>query len=259
MDTQNNTAVMTIEYHLTKQAEAYTSIRAGVSLPVFVEPDDDLHATFEHNLAVIKETVQAEIDAEFEAIGKPAPYSDEPRGYIVLLSDGKLGAILPDYIHSQSLPGLWAKPYPQMSGHRLTYIHAEIPARFRDCIFFDCSDGDLEKLPPLSLVRVWINKNAGLTVFSVGDGAEAQMPWEIKRAIGGYWEEYTKTGLSEQMGRWLTEKMEGTPFDCSRGDFEKVTEYAATQGLIETPEMEVDDYEDDEDEWENDDDYEDDE
>ena len=43
-----NPAVMMIEFGVTRQPESYQSVRCSVSLPVFVEPGDDVHALLHH-------------------------------------------------------------------------------------------------------------------------------------------------------------------------------------------------------------------
>ncbi len=247
-------AVMNVEFHLTKQAEAYTSIRAGVSLPVFVEPDDDLHAIFETNLAAIRCTVQAEVDAEFEAVGKPAPYSKEPRGRILRLSGDRLAAIIPEYIQEHMLPDPWQRVSDYMAGHRIDYIRAKAPEEFQGFTIIDCADGDLSRLPRLEYVWLHTNNQPKLGVLS---SDAVKFPDELKKQANSWWNSTSRIGLPESNLEWAAKNAEPTLLDCRDGDFERVREFYA-EYAINAKSLEPDEDDNYDDFNEDDDDYNDD-
>jgi len=255
------TAVMTIDYHLTKQAEPYTSIRAGVSMPVFVTPDDDLHAIFADNLAAIKDQVQAEIDAEFEQYHKPAPYSSAARYQVATVEAERVLAIVPA---GMELPGGWKHARLEMVGHRLEYIYRHLTTgdawydkKFSGYTIYDrlTNEGDL---PELEYLAIEANHKIGLAVLVDGGN---KIPDAIKDQVGGWWNRLLRLGFAESnrrvlAGRILDERPETTIIDCTDGDWSKITDYyqqhAASPGAEEEePEpIEFDAPDDDDDEGE---------
>ena len=144
-----NPAVMMIAFGVTRQPESYQSVRCSVSLPVFVEPGDDVHALLQLHLMVAKAQVRAEVDDEFErGYEAPAPYSAEPRFQLMIHRPEKLALIVPEGI-KEALPEAW-RGYTtwKYGGHRLVFILQKIAEEYPGYTVVDITDGDLGKLPP---------------------------------------------------------------------------------------------------------------
>lgn len=241
-------AVMTIDYHLTKQAEPYTSIRAGVSLPVLVTPDDDFHAIFSDNLDAIKYRIQGEIDAEFEAVGKPASYSPERRGRLLVVGVDKLAAIIPEDVYEHMLPDPWRKIAPRMEHHRLEYVYDNARKIYPEYTIVDCSDGDLSALPVIEQVWLHVYRKMKLAVF-----CDAELPVALKTQAGDSWHwAKDRIGLPDGNRRWAasqSNEYELTLVDCTCGNFNPLREFYA-EYVIAQDELEEDnddDYKDDDD------------
>ncbi len=248
-------AVMTIDYHLTKQAEPYTSIRAGVSMPVFVTPDDDLHAVFADNLEAIKRQVQNEVDTEFEMYRKPAPYSVDTRYQVAVVEAERVMAIVPFGVE---LPGSWKDAPVKMKGHRLEYIHrcltlgnALYMGEFNNYTIYDEVTNESD-LPELEYLVVETNYRIDLAVLVHHDNG---IPPHIKDD-GGWWSSLHRLGFTESNRLWaisriLEDHPKTTIIDCTDGDWSKLTAYYqqhAAGKLTKTPkETEPDeaDYDDD--------------
>ena len=250
-------AVMTIDYHLTKQAEPYTSIKAGITMPVFVIPDDDQVGMAKVYMEDLKTVVQAEIDSEFEKTGHPAPYSDDPRGRLLVLSSEKLAAIIPEYIPEHKLPLAWQRISEYMDNHRIKYIRANAPTEYPGYIIVDCADGDLSNLPRLEYLRLYTSNDLKLQVLA---NNEADFPDDIKKQANVWWNTTSKLGLPENDRKWVkNERRNDYHFlDCTDGNFQPVRDYYADFIVAKSDEAaaDSDDEDPDDDDYEDIDDYE---
>lgn len=251
-------AVMTIDFHLTKQAEPYTNVRAGVSMPVFVTPDDDLHAVFADNLEAIKRQVQAEVDAEFEMYRKPAPYSADTRYQVAVVDKERIMAIVP---FGMELPGSWKDATISMKGHRLEYIRRCLTPGdalyldgFKSYTIYDKVTKESD-LPELEYLVIETNYRIDLAVLVRYDN---RIPEDVKEA-GGWFGSMHRLGFAESNRVWATSRiLKGRPFttiiDCTDGDWSKLTDYYqqhAARKSTEAPEETEPDESDYDDETDN--------
>lgn len=240
-------AVMMIEVGMTRQPRAYQSIRVGVTLPVFVTPEDDVLTLLEDNLAAAKFALEEEIDQEFESYGEAAVYSKEPRYMLVLLREPKLGAIVPQ-MKAEKLPGGWPHARIEAPGHRLGYVQGEAASEWDAYTIIDASDGDLSRLPTIERCVLHTNSQMGMAVL-VRDGIK----FEEQKAYPGYWgTTYCLANPLKIVGEMIdrAKSNELTLFECIEGDFSNLP-------VPPKPEIEpeeADDDDDDNDDDDNDDD-----
>ncbi len=253
--TDQNTAVMTVEFSLTKQAEAYTSIRVGGTIPVFVTPDTDLASAFAETMTSLRAIARAEVDAEFESVDQPAPYSTARRGYLLAADD--MVAIVPEQISNTTLPGAWSKCSVLQRGHRIGYLQEHARKRYVDNTMIDCSDGDVAKLPRIEAVELYLNSSLKLAVLALADG----FSFELQRQAKGWWSSQRRTGRPETNRFWALKKSsqrtDGEIYlllDCRDGNFNPVREYLTTHA---EPEVEIEDIFDEEAEGYDEEDYDD--
>lgn len=156
MEQQNNTAVMMIEFGVSRQPESYQSVRCQVTMPVFVQPGDNVANMLLDQMHIIKATVRAQVDDEYErGHDKPAPYSSEPRFTLLVAREAKIMVLVPaDQV--EDVPEAWRHEcHKEYRGHRLGHILEQSGREYRRFTLVDCSDGDWSNLPPLEPMTVW--------------------------------------------------------------------------------------------------------
>ena len=243
------TSVMLIDITISRQPRQYNSVRVGVTLPVFVTPDDDVHVLLARHLAAAKETLENEVDNEFESYEEPAVYSQEPRYMLLVLVREKLAVIVPQ-MPVEALPGAWAGARVRCEKHRLSYVRMQAKSEWGHYHLVDCSDGDFTRLPLVDNFTWHHNQDLKMYIL-VRD--EIEVP-NLGR-YPGWWRGNTALALPLTIAAELRAKAlaEGaTFFDCTDGDFSKLPPPP------KAPEIEADDpYDedpDDEDEFAFDDD-----
>lgn len=249
-------AVMMIEFGVTRQPEAYQSVRCGVTLPVFVQLGDDVHTLLRYHLEVAKETVRAQVDNEFEqGHGAPAVYSAEPRFKLMLAREAKVMIVIP-MEQEDKLPEGWERELSkEYRKHRLGYILQQSVRDYPDFTLVDCSDGDLSKLPPLEVLTLWTYRPDGRSegdkkmFVLVRPGAKLE-----GKVYPGWWS--SGTHLREYGAALVSEieakaaKAESLFFDCTDGDFSRLP----TPPVVQEPEPDEDDQDYDDDQEDPDDD-----
>lgn len=148
------TAVLNVEYAISRQPEPYNNVRAAISLPVFVNPSDDIEEQIIEAFDQARSYVQDEIDRQFESFDRPAPYSPEDRFKVLTMGRGEnYTAIVPQEIVVKMLPNNWSEAGVLTEGHRLSYLFEKHPGAF------DCSTRDYSNLPLLHNYKFAYNTN----------------------------------------------------------------------------------------------------
>ncbi len=228
-------AVMMIEIGMTRQPRAYQSVRVGVTLPVFVTPEDDVQRLLEDRLAEAKFALEEEVDREFESYGEPAPYSKEPRYMLALISQMKLGAIVP-VMETEKLPGGWRHARTEAKGHRFGYVKEEAAKEWSEYGIIDASDGDLGLLPAVEYYTLYTNSQAGFAVLTTN---ETKFDWREMDYPGYFGSTNYPSRPADYLARAteLAQKEKVTLFDCTDGDFSRLPVPPEPE-----PEPEDDDY-----------------
>jgi hypothetical protein len=249
-----NLAVMMIEFGVTRQPQSYQSVRCGVTLPVFVQPGDDVHALLQHHLMVAKAQVRAEVDDEFErGHESPAPYSLEPRYQLMLHRPEKLALIIPEAM-KETVPEAWMQYSNwKYGGHRLVFILQKVAEEYPGYTVVDLTNGDLEKLPAFEEF-VYYRYRGGNDEPKLRVLAREGDKFEARDLYPGYWPTDTyfqsyATLVRELMAKAASEG--GVFFDCTDGDFSTLPPPAAP---AQEPEDEVPFGNDEDEEWRDDDD-----
>lgn len=212
-------SVMLIDLAISRQPRQYNSIRAGVTLPVFVTPDDDVHVLLARHLAAVKAALEEEVDAEFESYEEPAVYSQEPRYMLLAVDKEKLVVIVPQ-AKLEALPGAWANVRVRCEKHRLSYVRALAGREWGHYRLVDCSDGDFSKLPPVDHFEWHHNQDLKMYVLVRDD---VEIPDHNR--YPGWWRGNLTLALHETIAAELAAKAaaEGASFfDCADGDFSKL-------------------------------------
>lgn len=245
METQEaKSAVMMIEIGMTRQPRAYQSVRVGVTLPVFVTPEDDVQRLLEDRLAEAKFALEEEVDREFESYGEPAPYSKEPRYMLALLSQMKLGAILP-VMETEKLPGGWRHARSEAKGHRWGYVKETAAKEWSEYRVVDASDGDLGLLPIVERYALWTNTGLGMAVL-VGDGIK----FEGRETYQAYFNStYYFASPLEIVDKMIEEAKSRnlTLFECIEGNFSNLPAPPEPEPEPENDDDYNDEFEDDDD------------
>lgn len=257
MEQQNqNQSLITVEYAVSRQPVAYNNVRIGVTLPAMYNPERDLSVQVEELLNRAADAVHGRIDAEFESFDEVPPYSTEPRYWLAIFTDPKLVAIVPKTINKSDLPYAWSEATRTYVGHRWSYLEKVIDKDYADSSIFDCSDGDLSRLPVLIKYKV---------MFSSGSHNKHNLDWailtqfdmdlteELKKAYGYFnaWHFYFLEDQALAEFELKARKKGATQlFDIRDGDWSKLpppppppTPPAAPDPDLE--EEEIDDFEDD--------------
>lgn len=214
-------AVMMIEIGMTRQPRAYQSIRVGVSLPVFVTPEDDVMEKLEDHLTAAKFTLEEEVDREFESYGEPAPYSKEPRFMLVIIKELNLGAIVPQMDTDDKLPGGWRHARTYAPGHRLAYVREEAAKGWGECEIINISDGNLARLPVIEYYTLYANQQAGFAVLTRN---ETKFDWREMDYPGYFGLTNYPSRSADYLAKAneLAQKEKLPLLDCTDGDFSKL-------------------------------------
>lgn len=226
MEQQNNIAVMTIEFGLTRQPESYENVRVNIKIPVFVTPGDNLSDLLAEQLYIVKATARAQVDDEFErGHGRPAPYSCEPRFTALVAKEARVLVIVPDE-QMDDLPEAWrSNCHKEYRGHRLGFILERCGRDYRNYTLVDCTDEDWSKLPNLEQLVLWKyrpDSRVQESKFWVLGKREMEIP--SKNEYFGWWnyEEYFRLndGALRRELIAAAAKAGAALFDCTDGAFE---------------------------------------
>lgn len=254
MSTQTNEvehiAVMHVDFHISRQPEAYNNVRCGVSLPVFVRPHDDHFAILDETLAELRYRVQEEVNLQFESYEYAAPYGDEPRYNLLRVpQEPGIYAILPHEVR----PNGWDEAVKtEGQPHRAGYLQLKCQTEYHPDELYDASAGlDFRDLPLLE--TVWRYRSEQNQFYFIV-GKEQPKPDDLKEKYG--WLGASRyTALAESIlmvvEATITEK-DWPLYDCRDGDFSKLP----APKVEEEPEDELpfdddlDASDSDDDEWE---------
>lgn len=248
-------AVMHVDLSITRQPESYQSVRAAVSLPVFVRPGDDLESLIDETLATARAQIHEEINREFEAHGYAAPYGEDTRYSLVRIPrEPKLFAIVP-YDSLKCLPNGWdAAETVEYGRHRYAHIRKLLSKR-EPSGFWDCSEMNVYDLPELVRVVIWQNEKNKLEIVTPGtDWPAVHLPEEIVTRYG-YFRAINYVARLENMQSIINEhRTDGYAlFDCRDGDFSRLPEPKQPEPQVPfTDDPDPEDYDDYEDEDEED-------
>lgn len=213
-------AVMHVDYGITRQPEAYASIKASVSMPIFIHPGDDVLEILNNTIEAVRQQLQDEIDDEFESYGYQAPYSPEPRYVCRRTIGSKIIAIFPQ--HAAGLPPVWSELPYEHNGHRLSYIHARIDEKSGECDVIDCADGNFKKLPKLQKCHVWRHIDSKIAVITL---QSSDIPQSVRHSYEPKWN-WGKVQFLDTPEQVMKDAIAHTGefnlFDCRDGDFTKL-------------------------------------
>lgn len=252
--------MMHVDLSITRQPESYQSVRAAVSLPVFVRPGDDLEALIAETLDQARAQIHEEINREFEGHNYAAPYGDDPRYRLVRIPDEKkLFAILPADIPLEDMPNGWDMAEErEFQNHRLPKLR-QLLKKYKPSGVWDCSEEhDVDELPQLERVILWRNDNHEFYLLTTGDDwPSVNLPAEIVTKYG-YFRSSRYIARQENMQSIINEhRKDGYAlFDCRDGDFSRLPE-PKKEEVSSLPELPFEDDEDpdDYDDYEDEEDY----
>lgn len=209
------TAVMKVEFNLSRKPESFCSIKVGGSFPVFIKPKDNLAVKLRETIEEIKKTLHEEVDTEFESYGHKAPYSNEARGYLMVCQDEKMIVLS---TVEQGRDNGWKTVSVEKKGHRLSYLRRYINEHYPNYTLFDrTKNGD--DLPLIDWYEYEKATKCEFIVFKKGDDKfPEQQKW-------GYWESNNlkctySTGLEKVKS--IAKEKGLTIFDCTDSDFSKL-------------------------------------
>lgn len=250
--TNQNQSLITVEYAVSRQPVAYNNVRIGVTLPAMYDPERDLSVQVEELLNRAADAVHGRIDDEFESFEEVPPYSTEPRYWLAYFSSPKLVAIVPETIKKNDLPFAWSEATATNKGHRWSYHEKVCTKDYADYSIFDCSDGDLSRLPVLTKYRVLFSSNYNLN-WAILTQVGMDLTEDLKKAYGHFnaWHyHFLEEVVLAEFELKAREKGVTQTFDIRDGDWSKLppppappTPPAAPDPDLE--EEEVDDFEDD--------------
>lgn len=137
---------VTVKYAATQSTADYSNVRPELQLTAQVAADEDAEDVYRSLMDEARTFVHGEIDDALEACGKAPRYYEGPRFQVVELYKSNVITVLPN---EQQPPDHFHHVYGLERGLRLAAAlrHAQQRASERAMVFFDCSDGDLSRIP----------------------------------------------------------------------------------------------------------------
>lgn len=249
MEQQNNTAVMMIEFGVSRQPESYQNVRCTVTLPVFVQPGDNVAEVLQEQMQLVKAVVRAQVDDEYErGYDKAAVYSTEPRFTALLAREAKVLVIAPAHL-VEEMPEPWERECrKEYRGHRLGHILAASAREYPRFTVVDCTDGDWGDLPPLEPLTVWKYR-------PVDEKKEKRFWVLVKRGVdfnrkdyAGWWN-YDEYFRVDSAAFWVEQAEQAardgaTLFPCTDGVFDTLPQPVKPEPKEEPEEEEWEDTDD---------------
>lgn len=227
---------VTLKYGVTRNMGDYSNIRPEITLSAEVydgESAEDVLMTLEH---YCKKHVNNLVDQALEADGEPPHYYDGPRYtlYTQNVAD-KLVAIAPVGV----LPNWMGHRY---ANRRLSVIQEKFDdQKYSDWRKFDCTDGDLSRLPRLESFEKIINAQwtRDATVYAlIMAGPPLPEGWTSLHHYLGLSDRIRENVLTEVRAEVAEAGMEF--IDATAGDFSRLPEPSDVQ-----PEPDDQEFEDD--------------
>jgi hypothetical protein len=143
---------VTVGLSYTYNLGDYSNVRPSIEFTAEVKEGENIEVVRAALAEDCRLHVHGEIDAALERIDKPPAFYEGPRFKLLAMKEVKMAAIVPDEI--RNFPGAWdtvgayyyERPYDKVQ----TYARKKYP----DYTLIDCSNGDLEALPPVERFTV---------------------------------------------------------------------------------------------------------